>query len=67
MFGRVYDYQVLGRLGLGAEYLSPKKVNLLNYNRFILSPKRLKVTYSAPKFLKLPSPTFCRLLRKAPI
>ena len=36
---------------LGAEYLSPKKVNLLNYNRFFISPKRLKVTYSAPKYM----------------
>ena len=34
---------------LGAEYLSPKTVNLLNSNRFILAPRRLKVTYSAPK------------------
>ena len=24
---------------IGAEYLSPKKVNLLNYSRFILAPK----------------------------
>ena len=28
-----------GNLNLGAEYLSPKKVNLLNYNRFIQAPK----------------------------
>ena len=33
---------------LGAEYPSPKGVNLFNYGR-IINPKRLKVTYSATK------------------
>ena len=32
-----------------AEYPSPKKVNLLNYRISYISPKKLKVTYSATK------------------
>ena len=30
---------VIGMVSLGAEYLSPKKVSLLNSIRFILNPK----------------------------
>ena len=37
---------------LGAEYPSPKRVNLFNYGR-IINPKRLKVTYSATKIKSL--------------
>ena len=47
-----WKHQALTCFGsLGAEYPSQKKINLISYG--YICPKKLKVTYSAPKGLKL--------------